>query len=341
VVQLPQGNAHFRKFMHNDTDRHENNHVITEERKDNVSLYVNHRNKTFDLSSPDVLEDQPTSTADDRNRDSILFVDDNIELLHYMQLSFSEEYNIIIRKSAEEALTYLKNNTCNIVVSDVMMEGMDGTELCKRIKENADISWIPVILLTAKSGKDFVVEGLQYGADDYITKPFDTDILKSKIRSILDNRKRLSKYYLNRSIEMASQVRDRTSSSSLKSIEADDETTSEPQLNIEEKAFVEKATQIVLDHLSDENFDINKLCREMTMSRTLFYGKIKALTSESPQKFIQSLRLEQAAALLKQGYSVLDVSTMAGFVNVKYFSTVFKKYFGVSPSKYKLSFENK
>lgn len=341
VVQLPQGNAHFRKFMHNDTDRHENNHVITEERKDNVSLYVNHRNKTFDLSSPDVLEDQPTSTADDRNRDSILFVDDNIELLHYMQLSFSEEYNIIIRKSAEEALTYLKNNTCNIVVSDVMMEGMDGTELCKRIKENADISWIPVILLTAKSGKDFVVEGLQYGADDYITKPFDTDILKSKIRSILDNRRRLSKYYLNRSIEMASQVRDRTSSSSLKSVEADDETTSEPQLNIEEKAFVEKATQIVLDHLSDENFDINKLCREMTMSRTLFYGKIKALTSESPQKFIQSLRLEQAAALLKQGYSVLDVSTMAGFVNVKYFSTVFKKYFGVSPSKYKLSFENK
>lgn len=144
---------------------------------------------------------------------------------------------------------------------------------------------------------------------------------------------------------MASQVKDSTSPSFIKSVEVDgngkanalqemNETTSEPQLNVEDKAFVEKATQIVLDNLSDENFDINKLCREMTMSRTLFYGKIKAFTSESPQKFIQLLRLEKAAALLKQGYSVLDVATMTGFVNVKYFSTVFKKYFGVSPSKY-------
>ena len=334
VVQLPQGNAHLSKFMYNDTDGLKNSCFIAEESKDNVSS-----------SYPNVTESQITSAKDDRNSDTILFVDDNIELLNYMQLSFSEEYNVIVRKSAEDAIAYLKNDTCDIVVSDVMMAGMDGTELCKLIKENTDISWIPVILLTAKFGKDFVVEGLQYGADDYITKPFDTDILKSKIRSILDNRRRLSKYYLRRSIEMASQVKDSTSPSFIKSVEVDgngkanalqemNETTSEPQLNVEDKAFVEKATQIVLDNLSDENFDINKLCREMTMSRTLFYGKIKAFTSESPQKFIQLLRLEKAAALLKQGYSVLDVATMTGFVNVKYFSTVFKKYFGVSPSKY-------
>lgn len=97
---------------------------------------------------------------------------------------------------------------------------------------------------------------------------------------------------------------------------------------------MEKATRLVLSHLSDTDFNIDRLCREMAMSRTLFYGKLKTLTGQSPQDFMRLIRLEQAALFLKQGDSVLDVSVKAGFVNVKYFSTVFKKHFGVSPSKY-------
>ena len=105
-------------------------------------------------------------------------------------------------------------------------------------------------------------------------------------------------------------------------------------MNPQDQAFVEKATRLVLSHLSDTDFNIDNLCREMAMSRTLFYGKLKTLTGQSPQDFMRLIRLEQAAMFLKQGDSVLDVSVKTGFVNVKYFSTVFKKHFGVSPSKY-------
>lgn len=108
----------------------------------------------------------------------------------------------------------------------------------------------------------------------------------------------------------------------------------EAVLDPQDQAFVDKATRLVLAHLSDTDFNIDRLCREMAMSRTLFYGRLKTLTGQSPQDFMRLIRLEQAAIFLKQGDSVLDVSVKAGFVNVKYFSTVFKKHFGVSPSKY-------
>ena len=112
------------------------------------------------------------------------------------------------------------------------------------------------------------------------------------------------------------------------------ENVAEAVLNPQDQAFVDKATRLVLTHLSDTDFNIDRLCREMAMSRTLFYGRLKTLTGQSPQDFMRLIRLEQAAIFLKQGDSVLDVSVKAGFVNVKYFSTVFKKHFGVSPSKY-------
>ena len=121
---------------------------------------------------------------------------------------------------------------------------------------------------------------------------------------------------------------------SIETIQTSDEKEEQAILNQQDQAFVEKATRLVLSHLSDIDFNIDRLCREMAMSRTLFYGKLKTLTGQSPQDFMRLIRLEQAALFLKQGDSVLDVSVKAGFVNVKYFSTVFKKHFGVSPSKY-------
>ena len=106
------------------------------------------------------------------------------------------------------------------------------------------------------------------------------------------------------------------------------------ELDPQDQAFIDKTTQLVMTNLSDTDFNIDRLCREMAMSRTLFYGRLKNLTGQAPQDFIRLIRLEQAAMYLEQGDSVMDVSVKAGFVNVKYFSTVFKKHFGVSPSKY-------
>lgn len=271
------------------------------------------------------------------SKDTLLFVDDNEDLCKYIRMTFGDSYQVVDVESAEAALKYLQEGgECDIVVSDVMMPGMHGDELCRLIKENNETSWLPVILLTAKTGRDFMIEGLALGADDYIAKPFDTAILASKVANILTNRRRLSQYYMDRTLAL---VRSREmppeSAPPQQTICPDScENAEEAVLNPHDQAFVDKATSFVLAHLSDTDFNIDRLCREMAMSRTLFYGRLKTLTGQNPQDFIRLIRLEQAAIFLKQGDSVLDVSVKAGFVNVKYFSTVFKKHFGVSPSKY-------
>lgn len=195
-----------------------------------------------------------------------------------------------------------------------------------------------------------MIEGLQKGADDYIAKPFDTELLESKIASILANRRRLSKYYMQKSLMMAQNTRDGdggngTNGGTLGASEdrestqdgsrnATDSISADITLNPADQEFVDRATTIVITNLSNTEFNIDRLCREMAMSRTLFYGRLKILTGLSPHDFILRLRMERAAALLKDGQSVLNVSIKTGFVNSKYFSTVFKKYFGVVPSKY-------
>ncbi len=306
---------------------------LVEEKKkvaDESSLAEDKHDETCQTVPSAVLQDAGVS------KDTLLFVDDNEDLCKYIRMTFGDSYQVVDVKSAEAALKYLKEGgVCDIVVSDVMMPGMHGDELCRSIKENKETSWLPVILLTAKAGRDFMIEGLGLGADDYIAKPFDTAILASKVASILKNRRRLSQYYMDRSLAL---VRGETASESASPeqiVRSDSyENVEEAALNPQDQAFVDKATSLVLAHLSDTDFNIDRLCREMAMSRTLFYGRLKTLTGQSPQDFMRLIRLEQAAIFLKQGDSVLDVSVKAGFLNVKYFSTVFKKHFGVSPSKY-------
>ena len=309
--------------------------------------------ETISSNHQDVHDEEMKSVAssDDQNsevsKDTLLFVDDNEDLRQYICMTFSDTYRVVDVESGDAALKYLEEGgECDIVVSDVMMPGMQGDVLCQRIKENKDTSWLPVILLTAKAGRNFMIEGLGLGADDYISKPFDAAILASKIDSMLKNRRRLSQYYMERSLALvrgevsaksnsSKQVMDLNAADEpIETIQTSDEKEEQAILNQQDQAFVEKATRLVLSHLSDIDFNIDRLCREMAMSRTLFYGKLKTLTGQSPQDFMRLIRLEQAALFLKQGDSVLDVSVKAGFVNVKYFSTVFKKHFGVSPSKY-------
>ena len=312
----------------------------------NVDVPVSSKPASLPETSDTSVSADEKIKSEESLKDTLLFVDDNEDLHQYIRMAFADQYHVVDVESGEAALNYLaENGECDIVVSDVMMPGMQGDELCRRIKENKETSWLPVILLTAKAGRDFMIEGLDLGADDYIAKPFDSAILASKIASMLKNRCRLSQYYMERSLAI---VRGEDSGqSSQKSLlpsepsvpSASDEKNEssdekEPELDPMDQAFVEKATRLVLDNLSDTDFTIDRLCREMAMSRTLFYGKLKTLTGQGPQDFIRLIRLEQAAQYLKQGDSVLDVSVKTGFVNVKYFSTVFKKHFGVSPSKY-------
>lgn len=327
----------------------------------NVDVSVSSKPASLpETSDTSVFADEKIK-SEESLKETLLFVDDNEDLRQYIRMAFADQYHVVDVESGEAALKYLsENGECDIVVSDVMMPGMQGDELCRRIKENKETSWLPVILLTAKAGRGFMIEGLDLGADDYIAKPFDSAILASKIASMLKNRRRLSQYYMEQSLaivrgedlgqsspknllpsepSLPSVASDETNKSSDETNKSSDDKNKssdekEPDLDPMDQAFVEKATRLVLDNLSDTDFTIDRLCREMAMSRTLFYGKLKTLTGQGPQDFMRLIRLEQAALYLKQGESVLDVSLKTGFVNVKHFSTVFKKHFGVSPSKY-------
>lgn len=261
----------------------------------------------------------------DSDKDTLLIVEDNDELRLYMRRIFEPIYCVIDKSNAQEALEYMETQYPSLVLSDIMMPGMQGDEMCNRIKSNPATSGIPVILLTARTFRTSIIEGLHKGADDYIAKPFDIDILKAKIQTQIENRKRLRQYY--------TQIALRHDLPTSKTIE-EMPTIQSSMPNSADSAFVEKATQIVKENISNFEFDIDQLCRDMAMCRTLFHERLKALTGHTPQDFIRIIRLEQAAALLQQGIPVTDVSIQTGFVNSKYFSTLFKKYFGVQPSRY-------
>ena len=206
----------------------------------------------------------------------------------------------------------------DVVLSDVMMSTMDGIELCRRLKMNFETSHLIVIMMTASIRHENVISAFESGADDYITKPFDIDVLRFKISNMLHTRRKMQQHYL--------------SSMFLKGNKPAEQ-ESVPLANSFDDEFLKKAIKLVTDNVDNSDFTINELCQKMAMSRTLLYEKLKAITGQSPSEFIRIIRLRYAKELLMSGkYSVPTVATMTGFINAKYFSTVFKKYFGDNPS---------
>jgi len=265
---------------------------------------------------------QPVNKKIHHDTYKILIVEDNDDMRNYLAHALSAGYHIESVSSAEEAFTFLESQTVDLVISDIMMPGMNGDELCSILKNNIETSHIQIILLTALAEKGQMRTGLECGADDYITKPFDMDMLKIKVQNLMKTRKRLQQHYL--SIANVPSVSDNN--------------IEENELRIKaskiDNDFLFKCIHIVTSNISNIDFTITDLCRELAMSRTLVYEKLKILTNQSPNEFIRSIRMKQAKELLLTSkYTVQEVSEMTGFSDSKYFSTVFKKYFGENPSK--------
>lgn len=263
-------------------------------------------------------EEALSAESEDKARKTLLLVEDNDELRFYLSKIFKEDYHVIDCPDSESALVYLEKQSADMIISDVMLPGMQGDELCKKLKSDFTTSHIPIILLTARTEKDAIIQGLESGADDYLTKPFDTDVLKMKLKSILLNRQAMYRNILAQS-----------------SVHAPAEEESEEiPLTPMDQEFLKKSTLYIKGHMSNPEFNVAELCREFAMSRTLYYGKLKSLTGQSPIEFIRTIRLAEAADLLHQQIPVQEVAERVGFMDAKYFSTVFKKHYGVSPSKY-------
>jgi signal transduction histidine kinase/ligand-binding sensor domain-containing protein/DNA-binding response OmpR family regulator len=243
----------------------------------------------------------------------VLIVEDNADLRLFVYAILKPYYRII---EAENGITGLKaafDKTPDIIISDIMMPGMQGTELCKTLKTDDRTSHIPIVLLTALSSVENKIEGFELGADDYITKPFNAEILITRISNLIENRQRIRSRFKKQLI-----------------VEPKDITIT----SIDEK-FIKKAIDVVEQHMDDTMFDIEVFTKEMNVSRTLLHTKLKAITDLSATEFIKTLRLKRASRLLKEGQlSVSEVSIMVGFNSRNYFTKCFTELYGVSPSEY-------
>ena len=260
---------------------------------------------------------QPTQTThDDDDRPTILIVDDDTEIINYMRLLFSRDYRLITCLDAESALDEMRAEEPNLVLSDVAMPGKDGYELCHEIKQDIQLSHIPVILVTAKITAENQVKGLSVGADAYVTKPFDPAVLSALIQSQLKNRDRVRKLLTNATTTEDESVED--------------------ALSEQDKRFMEELYKLMEEELSNSELDVTRITKLLLISRTKLYYKIKGLTGETPSSFFRTYKLNRAAELLKSGkYTVSEISDKCGFSTQSHFSVVFKKQFGVTPTEYK------
>jgi CheY-like chemotaxis protein/anti-sigma regulatory factor (Ser/Thr protein kinase) len=259
-------------------------------------------------------EDFEKVSGENNNKaQKILIVEDNEDLMHFLRLSFVDIYDVSSAANGVEAWEKIQNELPDLVISDVMMPKMGGFELCKLVKSTFETSHVPVVLLTAFDDKAMQLRGLGFGADDYLTKPFDMGLLHQKIRSIIQNR---------------TAVREKA----LRLIQTDQNA---PVLNnLLNDEFLHTMLSVVKKNLDNPEFNKDDFARAMKVSGSLLYKKVKALTDLSPVDFIKSVRMGHALELLqKGGYSVTEVSDKCGYTSAGYFSTVFKKYYGKAPSE--------
>ena len=273
------------------------------------------RNKEIKETS---MVNMPIHEACPTDAPQILIVEDNPDLRQFLRQSLASKYRIKEAENGKEALELIGQQAPDLVISDIMMPEMRGDEMCQTLKSNIETSHIPVILLTALGDRESILHGLEIKADNYVVKPFDMDILKANIASVLANKEFLRQRF--------AQLNYRTE-------DLPPEVKEAPGLSLDQD-FLIKATELVKKNLGKE-FNVDDLCMEMGMSRSSLYNKIKALTDRSPSDFVRQIRMTEAAALLKsKKYTVAEVSDMMGYSDPKYFTDIFKKHYGMTPSAY-------
>jgi DNA-binding response OmpR family regulator/two-component sensor histidine kinase len=260
------------------------------------------------ITDPERKQEEPLS-----EKPVLLIAEDNDDLRFYLKDNLLKDYTIHEASNGDEALKKIQEIVPDVVISDIMMPGLNGIELCSRVKSDRTICHIPFILLTAKSSEQQQLEGITTGADDYITKPFNFQILEAKIANIINLRKKSRQIFRNKL-----------------QIEPKEITVT----SLDEQ-FMQKALMLVEKNISVADYSVEAMSHDLGMSRTLLYKKILALTGKSPVEFIRLLRLKRAAILLtKSQMNVSEIAFQVGFNDPKYFTKHFKNEFGVLPSRY-------
>jgi ligand-binding sensor domain-containing protein/signal transduction histidine kinase/DNA-binding response OmpR family regulator len=251
---------------------------------------------------------------------SLLIVEDNDDLLEFLRNNLKQEYNILMATNGEEAIHVLENHHVDVIVSDVMMPVMDGVELVSRVKQDEQLSHIPIVLLSAKTNIEIKVDGLESGADCYIDKPFSIEFLKAQIYSLIRNRIKIQEKFA------------KSPNISYSAIAS----------NKKDTAFINKLNDEIEKNLTDSEYSIDKLAQAIAMSRSNLQRKIKGLTGLAPNDYIKIYKLKKSARLLQStSYRINEVCFLAGFNNPSYFSKCFQKQFGVLPKEFTRRYESK
>ena len=244
-------------------------------------------------------------------RPTVLVIDDNADIRHYVKTLLAEEYQVLDAPEAATGIRLAMKYVPDVIVSDVMMPGMDGVECCRRLKTELQTCHIPVILLTACSLDEQRIQGYNGGADSYISKPFNSQLLLSRIRNLIDSRRQLRQFF------------------------GDNQTLAKENISDMDKDFVSRFKALVEEKMGDAELNVEDLGKDMGLSRVQLYRKLKSLTNYAPNELLRQARLKKAASLLASSeMTIAEIAYEVGFSSPSYFTKCYKEQFGESPTDF-------
>jgi len=254
-----------------------------------------------------------TGKKDKDEYEVILVVEDNADLRHYMRRLLEDKYTVEEAVNGDAGLEKAVEIIPDLVITDIMMPVMDGMEMCKRLKAHPATSHIPVIMLTARADRESMIRGMDAAADDYIVKPFDSELMKARVRNLITQRRELRRSFEKEFL-----------------LDPDSQETASPLFHM-----LREIMKAFDKHMSEPDFNVEMLGRELNMSRSQLFRKVHAITGETPMELLRLVRMKHAARLLRSGtMNISQVMYSVGLQNTSHFASTFRKYFGVSPSDY-------
>ena len=271
-------------------------------------------NNAATVINKSLSSDDSDTKITENHKFTMLIVDDSEDMCRFVRDYFRGEYNVITAHDGEEGLKCLQeNDNIDLVVSDVTMPNMNGLELCKEVKTDLRWSHIPVILLTGITGNETEVEGLKLGADDYITKPFNVEMLRLRVKKLIEKKENRQKQFR----------------------ENIDVVPSEITITSVDERFIQLALKICEDHISDTEFSVEMLGQELSLSRTYLYKKLINITGKGPAEFIRTIRMKRAKQYLERSQmQITEIASALGYNSPKRFTENFKAEYGMAPSEY-------
>lgn len=311
IIRIPLGKDHLKpeEIIEEEEMKKEQNNELAEAEQEEQLAENNDQ-------PAEILNNSDTTPASAKGaKAEIVIVEDEEDIQEYLKAQLSSDFKIRTYPNGKVALNEILKNKPDLVISDIMMPEMDGTTLCAKLKSNINTNDVPIILLTAKSREEDQLEGLQTGADAYILKPFNMDILHRNIINLLTVRRTLRNKFTGN--------------------ESQNHQVEQIEMQTPDNSLMQRVMEVINENINDSDLSVDMIAQKVGISRVHLHRKMKELTNQTPHSFIRNIRLQQAAKLLKDGkQSITEVMYACGFSNSASFSTMFKNLYGCSPREY-------